>query len=95
MHWFRCMRSYSQRAGAAAVEAGSDCQEQPAKVRLGRPTASPRESSLHALLCDYRLVRVAGSGLVFSHVVGKASSFLSQCCASVDCASVAPVVAPA
>ena len=40
---------------------------------------------LCALLTDYRLVRVSDKKLVYSHIVGKAAGFLSNCCDNWNC----------
>lgn len=46
---------------------------------LDKPEAVEGDE-LRILLTDRRLVRVSDKKLVYSHIVGKAASFLSECC---------------
>ena len=55
----------------------------------GKAAAGSAEQ-LTALLTDRRLVRVSDKKLVYSHIVGKATSFLSDCCDAVTCPAGAP-----
>ena len=67
----------------------------------GKTTACGGEGAAHiddddvelrALLTDRRLVRVSDKKLVYSHIVGKATMFLSDCCEESDCPHGVPFV---
>ncbi len=75
---------FGQGQLAAIIEA------QPLAVTaLAPPVPSPVEHDgdhgVRALLTDRRLVRVSDKKLVYSHIVGKAAGFLSDCCEGPVC----------
>lgn len=55
--------------------------------------ASSEADQQRELLTDRRLVRVSDKKLVYSHIVGKATTFLLDCCTDFDvCPRVQPFV---
>ena len=87
MPWLSAIVSTSSQAStasatiaAAAVAPGS---KKSSKAR--RVTGSSDTADLLALLTDRRLVRVSAKKLVYSHIVGMAAGFLSECCEWSEC----------
>ena len=64
----------------------------PASAVKAAPAAEPDDVTL--LLTDRRLVRVSDKKLVYSHIVGKAAGFLSDCCTDEACPRAAASVGP-